>query len=50
MLLFDSPSLIALNRELRLSMRKLLQELEQIYGELDDASVGPQGGGEGATA
>lgn len=30
--------------------RRILQELEAIYGELDDASVGPQGGGEGATA
>jgi hypothetical protein len=30
--------------------RRLLQELEQIYGELDDAGVGPQGGGEGAAA
>lgn len=36
--------------KLEVRRRKLLQELEQIYGELDDASVGPQGGGEGATA
>ena len=38
MLLFDSPSLIALNLELRLSMRKLLQELcrelQDDYAEL----------------
>ena len=38
MLLFDSPSLIALNLELRLSMRKLLQdlcrELQDDYSEL----------------
>jgi hypothetical protein len=30
--------------------QKLLAELEQIYGELDDASTGPQGGGEGIAA
>ena len=29
--------------------QKLMRELEEIYGELDDA-VGPQGGGEGAAA
>ena len=38
MLLFDSPSLIALNLELRLSMRKLLQdlcrELQDEYADL----------------
>lgn len=38
MLLFDSPSLIALNLELRLSMRKLLQdlcrELQDDYADL----------------
>lgn len=38
MLLFDSPSLIALNLELRLSMRRLLQdlcrELQDDYAEL----------------
>lgn len=30
--------------------RRLLQELEQVYGELDDAGVAVQGGGEGAAA
>ena len=29
---------------------RLLSELEQIYGELDDAGQGPQGGGEGIAA
>jgi hypothetical protein len=30
--------------------QKLLAELEQIYGELDEANTGPQGGGEGLAA
>lgn len=30
--------------------REVLAELEQIYGELDDAGHGPQGGGEGVAA
>jgi hypothetical protein len=30
--------------------QKMLAELEQIYGELDEASAGPQGGGEGLAA
>jgi hypothetical protein len=30
--------------------RRLVAELEQIYGELDDTSAGPQGGGEGVAA
>ena len=30
--------------------QRILAELEQIYGELDDVSVGPQGGGEGLAA
>jgi len=29
---------------------RVLAELEQIYGELDEAGVGPQGGGEGVAA
>ena len=29
---------------------KLVAELEQIYGELDDATIGPRGGGEGLAA
>jgi hypothetical protein len=29
---------------------RILTELEQIYGELDEAHPGPQGGGEGVTA
>jgi hypothetical protein len=29
---------------------RLMGELEQIYGELDDAGQGPQGGGEGIAA
>ncbi len=29
---------------------RILTELEQIYGELDEASAGPQGGGEGVAA
>ena len=30
--------------------RRLVAELEQIYGELDAAAAGPQGGGEGVAA
>ena len=30
--------------------QRIVAELERIYGELDDASVGPQGGGEGIAA
>mgnify|MGYP006272929553 CR=1 FL=1 len=30
--------------------QRILAELEQIYGELDDAPLGPQGGGEGSAA
>lgn len=30
--------------------QKILSELEQIYGELDEAGLGPQGGGEGVAA
>jgi hypothetical protein len=30
--------------------QRLMTELEQIYGELDDAGAGPQGGGEGIAA
>jgi hypothetical protein len=30
--------------------QRLLTELERIYGELDDASAGPEGGGEGIAA
>lgn len=30
--------------------RQLLAELEQVYGELDDAGAGPRGGGEGVAA
>jgi hypothetical protein len=30
--------------------QKMLVELEQIYGELDEAGTGPQGGGEGVAA
>ena len=30
--------------------QRILVELEQIYGELDEASTGPQGGGEGVAA
>jgi hypothetical protein len=30
--------------------QQLVSELEQIYGELDDAGQGPQGGGEGIAA
>jgi hypothetical protein len=30
--------------------QRILVELEQIYGELDEASAGPQGGGEGVAA
>jgi hypothetical protein len=30
--------------------QRILAELERIYGELDDASAGPQGGGEGIAA
>ena len=30
--------------------QRLVIELEQIYGELDDAGHGPQGGGEGIAA
>ena len=30
--------------------QRLLAELEQLYGELDEASVSPRGGGEGASA
>ena len=30
--------------------QRLLSELEEIYGELDEASSGPQGGGEGVAA
>ena len=29
---------------------RIISELEQIYGELDDAQPGPQGGGEGVAA
>ncbi|MNC86928.1 hypothetical protein D3C83_26170 [compost metagenome] len=29
---------------------RLIAQLEQIYGELDEASAGPQGGGEGVAA
>jgi hypothetical protein len=29
---------------------RILGELEQIYGELDEAHPGPQGGGEGVAA
>jgi hypothetical protein len=29
---------------------RIISELEQIYGELDDAHLGPQGGGEGVAA
>jgi hypothetical protein len=30
--------------------QRIVTELERIYGELDDASTGPQGGGEGIAA
>jgi len=30
--------------------QRLMSDLEQIYGELDDAGQGPQGGGEGIAA
>jgi hypothetical protein len=30
--------------------QRILTELERIYGELDDASAGPEGGGEGIAA
>ena len=30
--------------------QRLLQELEQVYGELDQITSGPQGGGEGVAA
>ena len=30
--------------------QRLISDLEQIYGELDDADHGPQGGGEGIAA
>jgi len=30
--------------------RRLIADLEQIYGELDSAAGGPQGGGEGVAA
>jgi hypothetical protein len=30
--------------------QRILNELEQVYGALDDASAGPQGGGEGVAA
>jgi hypothetical protein len=30
--------------------RQIVNELEQIYGELDEAGTGPQGGGEGIAA
>jgi len=30
--------------------QRLLQELEQVYGELDQTTTGPQGGGEGVAA
>lgn len=30
--------------------QRILVELEQVYGELDEASAGPQGGGEGVAA
>jgi hypothetical protein len=30
--------------------QRLLQDLEQVYGELDQTTTGPQGGGEGVAA
>ena len=34
----------------RRQIYRLISDLEHIYGELDDAGQGPQGGGEGIAA